>query len=126
MGIIRKTQSAAYLLKEFEKDSKAISTIELVKRLSKKINKTTVYRLLNKLEEDGILHYFLDTKGVKWFAKCKGCSKSKHHDIHPHFQCTECGNVDCIEVDIKVPESPNRKITNAHILVLGQCNLCLQ
>ena len=38
MGIIRKTQSAAYLLQEFEKDSKAISAIELVKRLSKKIS----------------------------------------------------------------------------------------
>ena len=42
MGVIRKTQSVSLLLNEFEKNSKAISAIELVKRLADKINKTTV------------------------------------------------------------------------------------
>ena len=125
MGIIRKTQSAAYLLQEFEKDSKAISAIELVKRLSKKINKTTVYRLLNKLEEDGILHYFLDTKGVKWFAKCKGCSKSKHHDIHPHFQCLSCGQTDCLDFSIHIPKIPNREVSFSQFLLQGHCENCI-
>ena len=60
MGVIRKTQSVSLLLNEFEKNSKAISAIELVKRLADKINKTTVYRLLDKLEDDGLLHYFLE------------------------------------------------------------------
>lgn len=55
MGIIRKTQAADVLLDEFKKDSNAISAIELIKRLANKINKTTVYRLLDKLEDDGVL-----------------------------------------------------------------------
>ena len=126
MGVIRKTQSVSLVLNEFEKSSKAISAIELVKRLDDKINKTTVYRLLDKLEDDGLLHYFLDSNGVKWFAKCKICSKSKHHDVHPHFQCTDCGIVDCLEIKITIPEIPNRKVVNSQILVLGQCDLCLQ
>jgi len=126
MGVIRKTQSVSLVLNEFEKNSKAISAIELVKRLDDKINKTTVYRLLDKLEDDGLLHYFLDSNGVKWFAKCKICSKSKRHDVHPHFQCTDCGIVDCLEIKITIPEIPNRKVVNSQILVLGQCDLCLQ
>ena len=126
MGVIRKTQSVSLVLNEVEKSSKAISAIELVKRLDDKINKTTVYRLLDKLEDDGLLHYFLDSNGVKWFAKCKICSKSKHHDVHPHFQCTDCGIVDCLEIKITIPEIPNRKVVNSQILVLGQCDLCLQ
>jgi Fur family ferric uptake transcriptional regulator len=69
---------------------------------------------------------FLDSNGVKWFAKCKICSKSKHHDVHPHFQCTDCGIVDCLEIKITIPEIPNRKVVNSQILVLGQCDLCLQ
>ena len=48
MGIIRKTQAVALILDEFNKGSNAISAIELIKRLNKKINKTTVYRLLDK------------------------------------------------------------------------------
>ena len=70
MGIIRKTQASKLILNEFQKDSNAISAIELIKRLKSKINKTTVYRLLDKLADDGLLHYFLDMNGVKWFAKC--------------------------------------------------------
>ena len=126
MGIIRKTYAVDVLLKEFKKDSNAISTIELIKRLANKINKTTVYRLLDKLEDDGILHYFLDSNGLKWFAKCRSCSKSEHRDLHPHFQCTDCGSVDCLEVKVTIPEIPNRKVINSHVLVLGTCELCLQ
>ncbi len=91
MGIRRKTEAATLLLEEFKKDSNAISAIELIKRLDQKINKTTVYRLLDKLEDDGVIHYFLDTKGIKWYATCSDCSKTQHQDVHPHFQCTECG-----------------------------------
>ena len=38
MGIIRKTQAVALILDEFNKGSNAISAIELIKRLNKKIN----------------------------------------------------------------------------------------
>ena len=125
MGIIRQTLAVKLLLGEFEKESSAISAIELIKRLGSQVNKTTIYRLLDKLEDDGLLHYFLDAKGVKWFAKCKGCSKSNHSDIHPHFQCTECGTVDCLEIQVNLPEIPNRKVINSQVLVLGQCDRCL-
>ena len=94
-------------------------------KLFKRINKTTVYRLLDKLQEDGLLHNFLDFNGVKWFAKCKNCSKTKHQDVHPHFQCISCGNVDCLKISVSIPEITNRKIINSHILVLGQCDLCM-
>ena len=125
MGIIRKTQAVSLILDEFSKGSNAISAIELIKRLNKKINKTTVYRLLDKLQDDGLLHHFLDFNGVKWFAKCKCCSKTKHQDVHPHFQCTDCGNVDCLEISVTIPDIPNRKIINSHVLVLGKCGLCI-
>tara|TARA_B100001142_G_scaffold121754_1_gene123694 strand:- start:1279 stop:1659 length:381 start_codon:yes stop_codon:yes gene_type:complete len=125
MGIKRKTQAVSLILDEFSKGSNAISAIELIKRLNKKINKTTVYRLLDKLQDDGLLHCFLDFNGVKWFAKCKCCSKTKHQDLHPHFQCTDCGSVDCLEINITIPEIPNRKIINSHLLVLGKCDLCI-
>jgi Fur family ferric uptake transcriptional regulator len=64
------------------------------------MNKTTIYRVLDKLEDDGILHSFLDKNGVKWYAKCNGCSKAEHVDIHPHFECIDCGKIDCIDLDL--------------------------
>jgi Fur family ferric uptake transcriptional regulator len=70
MGILRKTQSLAVMLAEFDKSSHAISAIDLIRRLSNKLNKTTVYRILDKLEDDGLLHSFLGKNGIKWYAKC--------------------------------------------------------
>ncbi|MBU2997528.1 transcriptional repressor [Cellulophaga baltica] len=125
MGIIRKTQSVALLLDEFNTNSGAISVTTLNKRLNSNLNKSTIYRVLDKLEDDGVLHSFLGDNGIKWYAKCEGCSHDNHKDIHPHFQCVVCGKVDCLNVDIVVPKIPNREINSTEILIKGKCETCL-
>ncbi len=124
MGIIRKTQSVAALLKEFENSSEAISAVELIQRLGVRFNKTTIYRVLTRLEDDGVLHSFLGVNGVKWYAKCNGCSSTEHKDLHPHFQCTDCGKVDCLSVDVLMPKIPNREVMISQILIQGKCETC--
>ena len=125
MGIIRKTKSIDLLLNEFDDKTDAISTVDLIKRLGDKINKTTIYRVLDKLEEDGVLHSFLGVRGVKWYAKCNGCSKTKHADVHPHFQCVDCGKVDCLEINITIPNINNKQIISSQVLLQGKCENCL-
>ena len=107
MGIIRQSQSLKRILNEFEKEPKALSTVDLIERLRKDHNKTTIYRVLDRLEDDGVLHSFQGTDGVKFYAKCHGCSKSRHSDIHPHFQCVSCGKMDCLDVRVSIPKVPN-------------------
>ena len=124
MGIIRKTQSLALILEEFERNGSALSAIELIKRLDTNLNKTTIYRVLERLEDDGVLHSFPDKNGIKWYAKCDGCSTEGHVDTHPHFQCTQCGNIECLPVEVNIPELPNRKISHSQILLHGQCEKC--
>jgi len=125
MGIIRKTKSVNLLLNEFKVSSVAISAITLIERLSSKLNKTTIYRVLDKLEEDGVLHSFLGKNGYKWYAKCSNCSVSEHHDAHPHFQCSECGKVDCLSTtNILIPQIPNRKVDISQVLLQGKCENC--
>ncbi len=124
MGIIRKTQSLEMLLAEFQNDSGAISAIELVKRLSSNFNKTTVYRVLDKLEDDGVLHSFLGNNGIKWYAKCNGCSKSGHIDVHPHFQCLDCGKMDCLDINVPIPKLSNRQVMTSQVLIQGKCEAC--
>ena len=124
MGIIRKTLSIDLILNEINSSSDALSVVELVKRLQNKINKTTIYRVLEKLEDDGVLHSFLDNSGLKWYAKCSGCSKAVHYDVHPHFQCKSCGTIQCLETQIHIPEIPHYSITHSQILLQGVCKLC--
>ena len=124
MGIIRQTQSLKRILNEFEKEPKALSTVDLIERLRKDHNKTTIYRVLDRLEDDGVLHSFQGTDGVKFYAKCHGCSKSRHSDIHPHFQCVSCGKMDCLDVRLSIPKVPNRKVLSSQLLLQGHCENC--
>ena len=124
MGILRKTKSVKIVLNEFTVNSSATSVIALIERLKSEMNKTTVYRILEKLEDDGILHSFLAKDGLKWYAKCRGCSSTTHHDVHPHFQCLECGKVDCLKMNFIIPEIANRKVEVSQILLQGKCEEC--
>lgn len=125
MGIIRKTTSVKFVLQVFEERKKAVSVVALVKLLKEKMNKTTVYRILDRLEQEGVIHSFLGIDGLKWYAKCQGCSASHHSDVHPHFQCKDCGDVECLSVDVKIPLIKNKEIDTAEIILTGRCESCV-
>ncbi|PWL27138.1 MAG: transcriptional regulator [Fluviicola sp. XM-24bin1] len=125
MGVVRKTKSVQTILEIFNQTEEAISVVELIERLKSQMNKTTIYRILERLEEDALLHSFLGHDGVKWYAKCHECSSHDHHDVHPHFQCVDCGKVDCVEIDVTIPKIPNRQVMNSNVLIRGRCEECV-
>ena len=125
MGIVRKTKSIELLLHEFKTQTTAISTVELIKRLNSKLNKTTIYRVLENLVDDGVLHSFMGNDGVKWYAMCRNCTKSTHEDLHPHFECIECGKINCLNTEVIIPKIQNHKILSSQILIRGLCEKCV-
>ncbi|WP_353778383.1 transcriptional repressor [Winogradskyella sp. 3972H.M.0a.05] len=124
MGISRKTKSVKIILDIFENSPSALSVVQLVENLSEHMNKTTVYRILDRLEQDGIVHSFLGNNGLKWYAKCSDCTSHHHSDIHPHFQCNDCGKVECLTIEVSIPKIPNREIEVSQILIQGKCENC--
>ena len=124
MGGIRKTNSVNTVLQILEEKNEAISVVALIELVRGKMNKTTVYRILDRLEQEGIIHSFNDKDGLKWYAKCKGCTSHHHSDEHPHFQCTKCEKVECLSLDIKIPFIKNHRIDATDILFTGQCEVC--
>ena len=124
MGIIRKTKSITLILGEFTSETIAIPVTDLINKLSLKINKSTVYRILEKLEDDNILYSFIAASGAKYYAKCRCRSKENTNHIHPHFECTGCGKIDCLEMEIQIPKIPNRNISSSQFLFQGKCEYC--
>ena len=124
MGIIRKTKAVNTVLQIFKGNNEAKSVVYLIELLNDKMNKTTVYRILDRLERDGIIHSFNGKDGLKWYANCEDCSVSHHSDIHPHFQCTECDKVECLSLEIKIPSIKNHKVDSSDILLMGKCEAC--
>ena len=125
MSIKRRTKSVNIMLSIFEDGHEALSVVDLVERLHGKMNKTTVYRILERLESDGAIHSFTGANGLKWYAKCHQCDAHTHNDVHPHFECKDCGKVECLEVNISIPKIDNRNIQSADILLVGQCTDCM-
>tara|TARA_Y100000996_G_scaffold254178_1_gene199952 strand:- start:69 stop:443 length:375 start_codon:yes stop_codon:yes gene_type:complete len=123
MNIERKTKSVELLLNTF-KDLKAVSIIDLVQKFKNDMNKTTVYRILDRLEKSNILHSFLDNQGLKRYAK-NNTEKTQSTGHHPHFLCEECGVSSCVSIEMKIPVLPNCKIKDSEQLLIGQCKKCL-
>ena len=125
MGVVRKTKSVKTILEAFESSNNALSVVELIKRFKGEMNKTTVYRILERLEEDGVLHSFTGSNGLKWFAKCQETVTTSQTDLHPHFQCQKCGKSECLTIDISIPKLPNYRVDSANLILTGECNACL-
>lgn len=124
MGIVRKTKSVSLVLNALEESKNALSVVHLVEIMNKHMNKTTVYRILDRLEKQGVVHSFYGIEGLKWYAKCSNCSSHLHSDHHPQLQCTDCGNIESIPVQIEIPELPNVQINAAQIMLIGTCSKC--
>ena len=120
------TKAVKTVLGIFDERNSAISAVELVESTEAEMNKTTIYRILDKLEENGVVHSFLGKDGIKWFAKCSGCSSQEHYDLHPHFQCRKCGRAFCLPMDLDLPDLPEHEIDTARLLLLGECQDCLK
>ncbi|WP_299524107.1 Fur family transcriptional regulator [Winogradskyella sp.] len=125
MSIKRKTKSVSIILSIFENRQEAISVVDLIEQLEGQMNKTTVYRILERLENDGTIHSFTATNGLMWYAKCRKCSAHQHNDTHPHFECKDCGKVECLEVNISIPKIDNRNIQSVDVILKGQCADCM-
>ena len=125
MSISRNTKTVKLLLKLFDKENNALSVVDLVSILSQEMNKTTVYRILQRLEGAGILHSFIDKDGLRRYAKGdQRTSLSGDQLAHPHFLCEECGISTCLPLKISTPSIPNYIIKSSEQLYLGQCKDC--
>jgi len=124
MGIVRKTKAVSTLLNVFDSGMSAVLAVDLVAQLKNEMNKTTVYRALERLESEGIVHSFVGKDGLKWYAKCSDCSSHHHNDVHPHFQCKKCDKVTCLQVEVTIPNIENYTVENASVFLTGVCKEC--
>lgn len=85
----------------------------------KQWNKTSVYRALDRLVENGDVcqHYFHDSQAVY--------ELSSHH--HAHVFCKNCGIVVIAECDYaEEPKVKNFQIDHHHLTLIGICQKCAE
>lgn len=103
----------------------AMSADEVLEKLDTKANRVTVYRILERFEQEGLAHRIVGLDGKSYYAICADtCDEKHHHDYHAHFQCRQCKTLTCVDVQIVRPKLHNVKIEDCQVLLSGLCEAC--
>jgi len=95
---------------------------------SEGFDRATLYRNLMDLTEVGIASRS-DHGDHLWRFELEGRGHNEEASLHPHFVCSECGDVSCLPegaVDVRatrgVPKAVRRR--EVEIQIRGVCNAC--
>jgi len=92
----------------------------------KSMDRVTLYRTIESLKEQGIIHKAFQENNESYYAICgTSCDKDHHNHDHIHFKCIECDTVTCEQTiqstEISIPGNEIHKIS---IHIEGICKLC--
>ena len=125
MAVIRKTKTVESLMKFFKKSKYPVSILELTEKFDGTMDKSTIYRIIERLEDSNIIHSFVDSDGMKRYANFKDEGSAINDEgTHPHFVCNDCGISSCLPVKISIPTFPDYIIESAEHLLKGRCKNC--
>lgn len=122
---MRKTRAIQTILEILNKSDIALSQSEIQEILPQGLcNRVTIYRVLNRLVKENLIHEITNIDGVVKYANCKNCKRNHTHD-HLHFNCEKCNTVTCIEHVEPVFQMPkNYRINKINFMVSGICPNC--
>ncbi len=92
------------------------------------VNRTTIYRNLDRLCESGELMRFKEPNRDAWYYQYS--AEHEHCDKHMHAQCSECGMVFHLDkpfveaFDASMLEEYGIDINPADTIILGKCSKC--
>ena len=120
-----KKNNTKEVIKEFIfNSSTAVSHLDIQEELDGSRNRVTIYRVLDKLVADGVIHKIIDVDGVSKYAACKSCTEHHQHD-HIHFSCQKCKSLTCLEetnLSYNLPGGYN--VSEANFTLSGLCPAC--
>ncbi|MFP4089703.1 MAG: Fur family transcriptional regulator [Cyclobacteriaceae bacterium] len=121
---LRNTSSRRIIIELLLNADTALSEVDLEKILASECDRTTIYRTLNTLLENKLVHRLVDMDGVSRYV-LNNQQQAVVSD-HVHFKCNACGTISCLPEnpshEIRLPEGYHMLDTN--FLVIGVCNDC--
>lgn len=125
MKLSRNTNAKKEIQQLISSSKTALSHSEIQKSLDGLCDRVTIYRVLERLLEDGNIHKTVTTDGVVKYAACHSC-EIKHSHNHIHFSCLKCNLVTCldnVEPSFKLPD--NYQVIEMNFTLSGLCPKCI-
>lgn len=122
--IKRNTIISKYLIQVLEESHRPLSVPQILQAFKKEElspNKSTIYRLIDKLVANGTIKIIIGKNGTSYYEK----SNHNHH----HFFCNSCEQIFClpssknIDVDSLI-QNKEFKITGHDFNIYGICEPC--
>ena len=130
---VRITPMRQLLLEYFLNENNIVGLTELEKAFPR-ADRITIYRTLKTFAEKGIVHEVGNGTSEMKYALCKPrlpggrehCTELKHIDRHPHFHCSKCREMNCLEsVFIPAVDLPEGYFAEEiNMVIKGICKKC--
>ena len=121
----RNTRTKNLVFSVLEKDDSVLCHEQIEKRLPEKIDRVTIYRILQGFCDEGKVHKIIDQDGKTCYALCHNCTAKNHRDDHPHFHCIIYDRITCIEKPvIRQTLPPGFRAVTTDLFISGYCQKC--
>lgn len=120
----RNTPSKEAILDLLMHSKKAMSHDAIVQNINIDIDRATIYRVLNRFCEDGMIHKIVAEDGKQYFAVCMKCDEQKLRDNHFHFRCVNCQTIECLPMPVHFSIPGGYSVESVNCVLTGTCNLC--
>ncbi len=124
---IRPTANRILVMRQLIRSERPLSLTDLETRLDT-LDKSSVFRVLTLLLEQGLVHGVEDGRGITRYEICHG----DHHqsgdddDLHAHFYCEKCNKVFCFPQintpHVNLPEGFS--VNSINFMIKGICPDC--
>ena len=125
---IRPTNIRKEIYRIFTEAEFALSHNDLELLTGQKYDRVTIYRTLDLLCANSIIHRVIDDSGISKYSLSKYEPPEKPEvNKHLHFKCRKCGHTYCFST-IDLPEinfPAQLKVTSLDISAKGICHNCL-
>jgi len=122
----RKTAAKTEILKLIHQSEEALSHADIQTALQGLCDRVTIYRVLDRLIDEGHVHKVVNIDGAARYASCGTCpSHHDHSHQHIHFNCEKCKSVVCIEQVEPSFNLPKKYVVHeVNFTVSGICPKC--
>jgi len=120
----RNTPAKEAVLAVLGSTAKAMSQDAIERRIGIDVDRATIYRVLNRFYEDGIVHKIVAEDGKQYFAVCQKCEGPKEPLPHFHFRCTQCETIQCLPIPIQFTLADGYQVASVNCVLTGVCKDC--
>jgi Fur family ferric uptake transcriptional regulator len=120
------TKQKELIVNTIKKEKKEFTVKDIYEELNKSIGLTTIYRLVDKLVEEGILLKSISNDNTTHYQYLSKCEEENHF----YLKCDKCGDLehvdcDCIDGLTKhIFKEHDFKPNKEHIIINGTCKNC--